>query len=57
VAALYVAMGENKKAFQSLEKAYKTRELVMVMLKIDPHFQPLHGNPRFEDLLVKIGFK
>jgi tetratricopeptide (TPR) repeat protein len=57
VAVLYVVMGENDKALQWLEKAYIKRETSMVLLKYDPHFLPLHGDPRFEDLLVKIGFK
>jgi hypothetical protein len=57
VAALYVAMGENDKALQWLEKAYIKREPNMVGLKYDPHFRSLHGDPRFEDLLWKIRSK
>ena len=53
-AALYVAMGENDKALQWLEKAYIRREPRMVGLKYDPHFRPLHGDPQFEELLLKI---
>jgi TolB-like protein/AraC-like DNA-binding protein len=56
-ASLYLAMGEKDKALSALEYAYATRELVMADLKIDPNFRPLHGEPRFEDLLAKIGFK
>lgn len=57
VAELYVAMGENDKALQWLGKAYIKREPSMVGLKYDPHFRPLHGDPRFEDLLWKIWSK
>jgi TolB-like protein/AraC-like DNA-binding protein/Tfp pilus assembly protein PilF len=56
-AAIYVAMGENEKALQNLEKAYTKRELGLASLKNDPYFRSLHGDPRFEDLLRRIGFK
>jgi len=56
-ASVYVAMGKNEKALQLLEKAYSNRELHLVMLKTFPLFRSLHGDPRFEDLLVRIGFK
>ena len=56
-AAIYVAMGENEKALQNLEKAITKRELGLANLKTFPYFQPLHGDPRFEDLLRRIGFK
>ena len=57
LAAIYTAMGENEKAIQSLEKAYTDHELEMYWLKVEPLFQPLHRDPRFENLLLKIGFK
>jgi TolB-like protein/Tfp pilus assembly protein PilF len=56
-AAVYTAMGENEKALQLLEKAYNDNEIEMYWLKVEPLFRPLHGDPRFENLLLKIGFK
>jgi TolB-like protein len=56
-AAICTAMGENDKALQSLEKAYADREVEMYWLKVEPLFRSLHGAPRFENLLTKIGFK
>ena len=56
-AAMYTAMGENDKAFQLLEKAYTDHEVEMYWLKVEPLFRPLHGDPRFENLLIKIGIK
>jgi hypothetical protein len=50
-------MDEKDIAFQSLQKAYTGHEVDMVWLKVDPLFRPLHGDPRFKDLLRKIGFK
>jgi TolB-like protein/Tfp pilus assembly protein PilF len=56
-AAVYTAMGENDKALQLLEKAYTDHEVEMYWLKVEPLFRPLHGDPRFENLLIKIGIK
>lgn len=56
-AAIYTAMGENDNAIQTLEKAYNDREVEMYWLKVEPLFNTLHGDPQFEKLLLKIGFK
>ena len=55
--AVYTAMGEKDNALQSLEKAYSDHEVEMYWLKVEPLFRPLHGDPRFENILLKIGFK
>jgi tetratricopeptide (TPR) repeat protein len=56
-AAIYTAMGENNKALQMLEKAFTDHEVEMYWLKVEPLFRSLHGDPQFENLLKKIGFK
>jgi TolB-like protein len=56
-AQIYVAMGEKDKALLNLDKAYNRHEMSMVWLKIDPTFKALHGDPRFENLLMKIESK
>jgi tetratricopeptide (TPR) repeat protein len=56
-ATVFTAMGEKDKALQMLQNAYTDHEVDMVWLKVDPLFLQLHGDPRFEDLLRKIGFK
>jgi TolB-like protein len=56
-AAIYTAEGENDKAIQLLEKGYINHEVEMYWLKVEPLFRPLNGDPRFENLLAKIGFK
>jgi TolB-like protein/Tfp pilus assembly protein PilF len=55
-AALYTAMDKKDIAIEMLEKAYTNREVEMYWLKVEPLFFPLHGDPRFETLLSKIGF-
>jgi TolB-like protein len=56
-ATVYEAMDEKNKALQLLQKAYADSEVDMVWLKVDPLFRQLHGDPRFENLLQKIGFE
>ena len=47
---------ENEKGLESLENAYKEKEIEMIWLKVDPRLKPLHDDPRFEELLRKVGF-
>ena len=56
-AQIYVAMGEKDKALQCLEQAYGNHELFMAGLNTEPGFMALHGDPRSEELLHKIGIK
>jgi TolB-like protein/DNA-binding winged helix-turn-helix (wHTH) protein/Tfp pilus assembly protein PilF len=55
-AALYAAIGEKDKAFEWLEKAVKERDFSIASIKVDPDFDPLRSDPRFDALLKKIGF-
>ena len=52
---LYVALGEHDKAFASFEKAYAARDLQLQFLKVDPSFDPLRDDPRFADLMRRVG--
>ena len=54
IALVHLALGNRDQAFQYLEKAYKERS-GLNDLKVDPRFGPLHGDPRFQDLLVRLG--
>jgi tetratricopeptide (TPR) repeat protein len=52
---IYSALGEIDKAFEHLENAYKNGNSNITALKIDPRWKPLRHDPRFNDLLIKIG--
>lgn len=56
LAILYVALGEREKAFAALEKAYDARDLHLQYLRVEPGFDALRDDPRFQDLLRRIGF-
>jgi tetratricopeptide (TPR) repeat protein len=55
VATIYAALGDNDQAFQLLEGAYTERSQWLVQLKVDPRFANLRSDPRFQDLLRRIG--
>jgi Kae1-associated kinase Bud32 len=56
-ALAYAALGENDMAFQWLEKAYEAREGRMTLIKADPLLNDLRSDPRFTDLLKRIGLE
>ena len=56
IAALYSRIGEMEEAFAWLERGYRERDPQMVFLKTRVTFDPLRSDPRFDDLLRRIGF-
>ncbi|MDQ3687329.1 MAG: hypothetical protein M3430_17280, partial [Acidobacteriota bacterium] len=56
VAIFHAALGEKDKAFAELNKSYERRETPLFLIKIDPRFDPLRDDPRFQELLRKVGF-
>jgi len=56
VAIIYISLGEKDKAFELLEKSYEQREGWMPFLKVDPMFDSLRSDPRFQDLLERMNF-
>ncbi len=55
IAALYARLGDKDKAFAWLEKAYEEGDEGLTLLKVDPRFDNLRGDPRFQDLVRRIG--
>jgi TolB-like protein/DNA-binding winged helix-turn-helix (wHTH) protein/Tfp pilus assembly protein PilF len=51
----YLGLGENDLAFAWLEQAYKEQSNILQFAKVHPFFDPLRGDPRFADLLRRIG--
>ena len=53
----YAALGDFDHAFESLERAYQTRSGGLIYLNVDPAYAPLRGDPRFAELVTRIGLK
>jgi len=56
LAQIYAGIGEPELAFEKLEKSYEAHEVEMIWLKIEPQFNSLRNDPRFTDLLKRVGF-
>jgi DNA-binding winged helix-turn-helix (wHTH) protein/Tfp pilus assembly protein PilF len=55
LAAIYAELGEVDAAFSYLERSFEEREPALVHLKVYPFFDKLRGDPRFAQLLGRIG--
>ena len=51
-----VALNDLESAFEWLEKAYQDHENEMYWLKVEPPFEPLRSDPRWQVMLDKVGF-
>jgi eukaryotic-like serine/threonine-protein kinase len=55
IAVIYTGLGEHEKAIEWLEKAYEERNEYLSYIKADPRFDPLRTDPRFQDILRRMG--
>jgi TolB-like protein/Tfp pilus assembly protein PilF len=55
LAIIYLGLGNKDQAFEWLERAYKERSSWLVSLKVEPMFDSLRADPRFQDLLRRVG--
>lgn len=55
LAILYIGLGDKDRAFQSLERAYIAHDLQMQFLKVDSHYDSIRSDPRFIDLMHRVG--
>lgn len=55
IASVYVALGENDKALELLEKEYEEHQSGLFYVNANPLLQPLRSDARFQDLVRRIG--
>ena len=55
VATVFSGLGERDQAMIWLEKAIEERDPWLTGLKVDPMFDPLRSDPRFVDLMHRVG--
>ena len=51
----HLGMGDKEEALADLDRAYSGHFTFMAILKVDPAFDPLRSDPRFQDLLRRVG--
>ena len=56
VATFFAELGEKDKAFEYLEKAYQAHDTNLIYLKVNPDWDDLRDDPRFQELIRKVGF-
>jgi TolB-like protein/DNA-binding winged helix-turn-helix (wHTH) protein len=54
-AMMYGMLGENDRAFNWLEQGYRDRDASFSGLNVDPCWDPLRSDPRFADLVRRVG--
>ncbi len=57
MAEIFAQLGQNDQAFAWLEKAYEERSFLMMYLKVAPKLEPLRSDPRFANLLRRVGLQ
>ncbi len=55
IAQIYAQLDEKDKAFEWLEKVYREHDGRLVLLKVIPEFDSLRSDPRFADLVRRVG--
>jgi uncharacterized protein HemY len=55
LAEIHIALGEKDLAFQLLHQAYQRHADEIVLLRNNPRLDPLREDPRFKQLLQKVG--
>ena len=57
IASIYAALGDKDQAFAWLEKADAARDGILVRLKVDARYDNLRSDPRFADLMGRVGLQ
>jgi tetratricopeptide (TPR) repeat protein len=55
-ALIVVGLGQTDGAFEWLNKMYEERSMFVTFLKMEPLYDQLRSDPRFTELLKKVGF-
>jgi tetratricopeptide (TPR) repeat protein len=53
----YLNAGEKDQAIELLQRAYSEHSNVVVQIKVNPMFDPIRNDPRFKDLLRRVGLE
>ncbi|HEX5412760.1 MAG TPA: tetratricopeptide repeat protein [Terriglobia bacterium] len=55
IAIVYIGLRNKQQAFAWLEKAYEQHDWILTSVNADPVFDSLRSDPRFQDLVHRIG--
>ncbi len=57
IAIVYVSLGDNDQAFAWLDRGVEENSAQFLWLKAAPLFDPIRSDPRFNDLLRRVGLE
>ena len=55
IAMAYVGLDDRDEAFRWFERGFAERAQALTFLKVEPIFDPVRSDPRFDDLLKRVG--
>jgi tetratricopeptide (TPR) repeat protein len=55
LATLYIGLDQKEQALSALERAYAEHDVQMQFLGVAPFYDPLRTEPRFQELIRKVG--
>jgi eukaryotic-like serine/threonine-protein kinase len=55
LAVLHAGLGDKEQALAALEKAFEARDIQLQFLKIEPHYDILRDDPRYQNLIARVG--
>ena len=53
----YSGTGQKERVIELLQKAYSEHSNAVLQIKVDPMYDPIRSDPRFEDLLQRVGLQ
>ena len=53
---IHLALGPEERVFEILEQLYEERNDWLVWLKVSPELKGVRNDPRFKDLMKRVGF-
>ncbi len=56
IALIHNGLGERDETLAWLERGFEQRDPKMVFLKVEPKWNNLRDDPRFQDLMRRVGF-
>jgi TolB-like protein/DNA-binding winged helix-turn-helix (wHTH) protein/Tfp pilus assembly protein PilF len=55
IGSIYAALGDTDRAFEWYERAFRERDVLLVLMKVDPMFDGVRSDPRFNELMKRVG--
>jgi hypothetical protein len=55
VAMIYAQLGDKNNAFAWLEKSIAERDGGLIVMHVEPPWEPIRSDPRFEELERRVG--